>query len=96
MLLDQEFAEPVAVSSTTHADFPLPRTVYVGGFDLLPLRARRKGESRGTRGGRQGPEKSFCRYLRKVQLSTFPQPFLQHVEESVDNRQRSLPYDPAR
>jgi hypothetical protein len=43
---DQEFAEPVALSSTAPANFPLPRTAARCGFGLLALRARRKNDSR--------------------------------------------------
>jgi len=39
---DQEFAEPVALSSTQPTDVPLPRTAARLGLDLLALRARRK------------------------------------------------------
>jgi hypothetical protein len=43
--LDQEFAEPVSLSSTTPANFPLPRTAARFGFVLLALRARRSPDS---------------------------------------------------
>jgi hypothetical protein len=39
---DQEFAEPVALSSTQPTDVPLPRTAARLGLDLITLRARRK------------------------------------------------------
>src|SRR5207244_2736827 len=42
---DQEFAEPVALSSTTPAGLPLPRTAFGCGFDLLALRARRNRDA---------------------------------------------------
>src|SRR6266540_1725396 len=42
---DQKFAEPVSLSSTTPANFPLPRTAARLGFDLLATRARRKQHS---------------------------------------------------
>src|SRR5439155_539728 len=38
----QEFAEPVALSSTQPTNVPLPRTAARLGFDLIALRARRK------------------------------------------------------
>src|SRR3989442_211423 len=51
---DQRFAEPVALSSTTFADFPLPRTAFASGFDLVALRARRRWKSRGHSDDVQG------------------------------------------
>src|SRR3954468_15942007 len=41
-----KFAEPVALSSTTPAGFPLARTALGCGFDLLALRARRNRQPR--------------------------------------------------
>src|SRR6266540_4386923 len=41
----KKFAEPVSLSSTPPADFPLPRTAARLGFVLLALRARRRQDS---------------------------------------------------
>ena len=41
----KNFREPVALSSTEPADFPLPRTALELGFDLLALRALCKEEA---------------------------------------------------
>jgi hypothetical protein len=43
---DQEFAEPGALSSTSPADLPLPRTASREGFVLVTPRARRSGNLR--------------------------------------------------
>jgi ring-1,2-phenylacetyl-CoA epoxidase subunit PaaB len=53
-LLDQKFAEPVSLSSTVLADFPLPRTAFEVCFDLLALRARRKRQPNGSHRRLQG------------------------------------------
>ena len=42
---DQEFAEPVALSSTPPARSPLPRTAARWSFDLLAPRARRMSDT---------------------------------------------------
>ncbi len=42
---DQSFAEPGSLSSTSPANFPLPRTTARSGFVLLASRARRRGDS---------------------------------------------------
>ena len=39
----KKFTEPVALSSTQPADRPLPRRAFGLSFDLLALRARRRG-----------------------------------------------------
>jgi len=54
---DQGFAEPGALSSTSPADLPLPRTASREGFVLVASRARRSGNLRLTR----GPRKGICR-----------------------------------
>ena len=60
---DQGFAEPGALSSTSPADLPLPRTAFRESFVLLASRARRSGES---------PER--CTHPRKgIQRSRKPQ-----------------------
>ncbi len=52
--LDQKkFTEPVALSSTTPANFRLPPTVARCSFDLPALRARCKGQSRAPWQARQ-------------------------------------------
>ena len=61
----KKFAEPVAVSSTESADFRLPPTATGRGFDLLPLRARRKGDTTGRRRPPQG-----CRGRKSPQFAT--------------------------
>ena len=49
-----EFAEPVALSSTTPANFPLARTAARLGFVLLALRARRNRHCTRASTSRQG------------------------------------------
>src|SRR4051794_24216291 len=49
-----KFAEPVALSSTTPAGFPLARTALGCGFDLLALRARRNRHARRGPGAGEG------------------------------------------
>jgi hypothetical protein len=80
----KKFAEPVSLSSTASADFRLPATAFGFGFDLLALCARRKWESRDVETEGQGVSKGRGRNLRIFHFSTFPQPFLQLVERSVD------------
>src|SRR5207302_2474140 len=46
-VVQKKFVEPVALSSTSPTDVPLPRTAARRGFDLIALRARRRWESRG-------------------------------------------------
>jgi hypothetical protein len=58
---DQGFAEPGALSSTSPADLPLPRTASREGFVLVASRARRSGNLRLTR----GPRKGICRRKRR-------------------------------
>src|SRR6266545_4347237 len=53
----KKFAEPVSLSSTPPADFPLPRTAARLGFVLLALRARRKQDC--TR-KRTSPSRAFA------------------------------------
>jgi hypothetical protein len=50
----QKFAEPEALSSTSRANFPLPRTAAPRGFVLLALRARRRRQSMRPDRSRQG------------------------------------------
>src|SRR5436190_23665868 len=80
----KKFAEPVSLSSTDSADFPLPRTAFGFGFDLLALRARRKRQPKRWHKTDQGVCKRHGRNLRFFLLSTFPQPFIQYVETSVE------------
>jgi len=87
-LAPKGFAEPVSLSSTVPAGLRLPPTATGSGFDLVALRARRKGELRRGRGLLQEVEKRRARNLRIIQLSTIPQPIFQFVERSVDNRPR--------
>ena len=51
---DQGFAEPGALSSTSPADLPLPRTAFRESFVLLASRARRSGNLRSARDRRKG------------------------------------------
>ena len=51
---DQGFAEPGALSSTSPADLPLPRTASREGFVLVASRARRSGNLRLTEDSRKG------------------------------------------
>ena len=69
--LDQKFAEPVSLSSTALADFPLPGTVLEFGFDLLGFRARRKRQSRGSARAVQEVRKRRVRNLRKFNFPHF-------------------------
>src|SRR5215212_4670180 len=74
------FAEPISLSSTSLADFRLPPTASERGFDLLTSRTRRKGDSRASPSPLQArPERTAC-ILRTFLLSTFPQQFVQPVE----------------
>jgi hypothetical protein len=57
--VDQEFAEPVALSSTQPADRPLPRRALGLGLDLVALRARRTEEPK--RLGCDGQVPRACR-----------------------------------
>ena len=61
---DQEFAEPVALSSTQPADRPLPRRAYELRFDLIALRARCIGEAIGRGRSGQVSLAPDCRNLR--------------------------------
>src|SRR5437660_11697107 len=63
---DQRFAEPVTLSSTARADFPLPRTAFASGFNLLTFGARRRSEPKGGAGEFQGVRKMKRRSLRGV------------------------------
>jgi hypothetical protein len=82
-VLDQRFAEPVSLSSTASADFPLPGTALGLGFDLLALRARRKRQPTKCKRLDQVVGKGHGRNLRNFPFSTFPQPIVQHVEKAV-------------
>src|SRR5947207_1944577 len=79
---DQKFAEPVSLSSTALADFPLPGTVLEFGFDLLGPRARRKRESRAFAGGSQGVGNTSFPQFAEIQFSTFPQQTVQCVDNA--------------
>ena len=76
----KKVAEPVAVSSTTPANFPLrplaglARTARRCCFVLLPRRARRKWESRGSASSDQGFDKRKTRNLRILNNQHFPSP----------------------
>jgi hypothetical protein len=85
----KNFAEPVSLSSTAPANFPLPRTVFECGFDLLALRARRRRESREPGRAVQALSEHVFRYLRTIHLSTFPQPIVQLVGKRVDKEPRA-------
>jgi hypothetical protein len=63
---DQEFTEPVALSSTSPVNLWLPPTAPGSGFDLLALRARCKREPRARRVGAQGARQRVSRYLREL------------------------------
>src|SRR3954469_882998 len=87
------FAEPVSLPSTSPADFRLPPTAFARGFDLLTSRTRRKGDSKTCPGGTQESRRRTCRTLRIFLLSTFPQRFVQPVENrapSLDTLARRL------
>src|SRR5439155_1149272 len=62
------------------ADFRLPPTASGRGFDLLTSRTRRKGHSRALQPVVQARPKRTTRTLRTFLLSTFPQQFVQPVE----------------
>src|SRR5438270_332433 len=85
----KKFAEPVSLSSTASADLPLAGTAFGLGFDLLALRARRKHQTTERKPCVQDVEKSRGRNLREIQLSTFPQLFVQCVEEPVETHRRA-------
>jgi len=53
----KKFGEPVSLSSTASADFPLPGTAFGLGFDLLALRARRKQHTNACNKGVKGSKK---------------------------------------
>jgi hypothetical protein len=78
---DQKFAEPVSLSSTALADFPLPGRALELGFDLLGSRARRKQQSMGAEGALQGVAQTQTSQFAEIQLSTFPQQTVQLVEK---------------
>src|SRR5215204_2412276 len=68
-----KFKEPVALSSTEPADFPLPRTALELGFDLIALRAPCRAEP--SRGAPLGQERSQGECCKLRQLSVWrPQP----------------------
>src|SRR5712691_12808243 len=79
----KKFAEPVSLSSTALADFPLPGTVLELGFGLLGLRARRKSQSRGSARPVQGCPKTSSPQFAEIQSSTFPQQAVQLVENRL-------------
>ena len=83
-VLDHKFAEPVSLSSTAPADFPLPGTALEFGFDLLGSRARRKEESMASSRGLQGVESTSRPQFAEIQLSTCPQQTVQRVDNLVD------------
>jgi hypothetical protein len=89
-LAPKVFAEPVSLSSTVPAGFRLPPTATGSGFDLLTLRARRKGKVTVGRVPVQEVENRRVRYLRIIQLSTIPQPFFQLVGKPVDGLDAGL------
>jgi hypothetical protein len=65
---DQGFAEPGALSSTSPADLPLPRTASRESFVLLASRARRSGNLRSA----THPCKGICRTKgRKLRTSGY-------------------------
>ena len=78
------FAEPVSLPSTSPADFRLPPTAFARGFDLLTSRTRRRGDSKTCPGRTQGARERSPRILRSFLFSTFPQRFVQPVEDSLD------------
>jgi len=61
---DQGFAEPGALSSTSPADLPLPRTAFRESFVLLASRARRSGNLRSGTHPRKGIRRQKGRKLR--------------------------------
>ena len=61
---DQGFAEPGALSSTSPADLPLPRTASRESFVLLASRARRSGNLRSGTHPRKGIRRRKGRKLR--------------------------------
>src|SRR5215204_6341562 len=67
-----KFKEPVALSSTEPADFPLPRTALELGFDLLALRAPCTRESSRYRLVRARAGPGDCRKLRRLSLPATP------------------------
>ena len=62
----KEFREPVALSSTEPADFPLSRTALELGFDLVALRAPCKRHHRDRVRGRQVAATAHLCKLREV------------------------------
>jgi hypothetical protein len=61
---DHGFAEPGALSSTSPADLPLPRTASRESFVLVASRARRSGNLRWTHGPCKGIRRRKRRKLR--------------------------------
>jgi hypothetical protein len=80
-LCARSFAEPVSLSSTDPGDFRLPATALRVGFDLLALRARRRGDIRAGSVEMQASGATTSRYLQKNQFSTFPQLYVQPVDK---------------
>src|SRR5918999_6050882 len=65
----KKFTEPVALSSTQPADFPLPRTALELSFDLVALRARCRGQTKGRGQAGQEPPHGDCCILRRFSVS---------------------------
>src|SRR2546428_544876 len=57
------------------------RTAFRFGFDLLALRARRNRQSTSPKWTVQGDAGAKIAQFAELQLSTFPQPFLQSVDK---------------
>jgi hypothetical protein len=72
--LDQEFAEPVTLSSTPPARSPLPRTAARWSFDLLAPRARRNANITAEFAMLQAAESENHRKLRECNYAQkYPQ-----------------------
>jgi hypothetical protein len=83
LLCARSFAEPVSLPSTAPGDFRLPATALRIGFALLALRARRRGDTRAGRRSLQDPDCTISRSLHSFLFSTFPQQWVQPVDNSA-------------
>src|SRR3990170_8775907 len=79
--LDQEFAEPVTLSSTPPARSPLPRTAARWSFNLLAPRARRNADIRPSRDMVQEAERGKSRNLQE---SNYSHKYPQGIPDPVD------------
>jgi hypothetical protein len=71
----KKFAEPVSLSSTASADFPLAGTALGLGFDLLALRARRKQHTNVSATWVKGSKKDVAAICGNFFFQHFHSPF---------------------